>query len=83
MQDSSETVRRATAKVVKIGGEYFATLPIEEASRLGLNEGDEVELIVPDAHRSPKTRDEALEDLRGMRGLIPADYTFKREDAYD
>jgi antitoxin MazE len=83
MQDGSETVRRATAKVAKIGDEYFATLPIEEASRLGLNEGDEVELVVPDARRAPKTREEALEDLRRLRGIIPADYKFKREDAYD
>ena len=77
-------------KVSKWGNSLAVRLPAEIVERLGLKEGDEVshfngfkeETVTL---RRKKTRAELLESLRRIRATspIPADYVFKRSDAYD
>jgi antitoxin MazE len=70
-------------KVAKWGNSLAVRLPAAEVVRLGLVEGDEVDL---DIHLKREAdliaqRRVALEALRELRGLIPADFKFDREEA--
>ena len=74
-------------QVAKWGNSLAVRLPAKLVEELGLSEGDEVEIVK--AHgksleiQKVEQRRRALEKLRAMRGLIPADYVFSRKDAYD
>lgn len=72
-------------KVTKVGDDFAVLLPADVVAKLGLAVGDEVEV-----QRVPKASEEELPErlkllygLRKYRGLIPADYKFKREDCYE
>jgi antitoxin MazE len=72
-------------KVAKWGNSLAIRIPKGVAEALGVGEGDDVEL---EAGRvgvlrlnRQMTREEALENLKRYRGLLPADYRFDREDA--
>lgn len=71
--------------VTKIGDSLGIRLSEEDVARLGLKEGDTVEVEVKRAILSPeaaqKRRDEALERLRSFRGTLPANFKFNREEA--
>lgn len=84
MQDGQIADKPVKATIVRVGSELVAVLPAAEAARLGITEGDAVEVRASsEAPASTKmTREEALDVLRGMRGLVPADYKFNRDDAY-
>jgi antitoxin MazE len=73
--------------VTRIGDSLGIRLTAEDVARLGLKEGDMVEVEVKrtEPQESPeeaqRRRDEALERLRSFRGTLPADFKFNREEA--
>ncbi|PWB84172.1 MAG: AbrB family transcriptional regulator [Methylocystaceae bacterium] len=76
-------------RVAKWGNSLAVRLPAKLVEELGVKEGDEVSLtakgeatIEIETSQRP-TAEELLARMRKFRGLIPADYKFKREDAYD
>ena len=72
-------------QVAKWGNSLAIRLPASVVEALNLKPGDEVEVRVADRRElrlSRKlTREEALQRLRAMRGLLPADFVFDREEA--
>lgn len=73
-------------KVAKWGNSLAIRIPKDVAEAFGLCEGDEVEI---EAGRvgvlrlnRQMTREEALENLKRFRGLLPADYKFDRDEAH-
>lgn len=77
-------------KVTKLGDGLAIQLSAELVERLGLKEGDDVEVhrvskpegCAVEVERKPSI-DELFERIRQMEPKLPADYKFKREDAYD
>lgn len=74
-------------KVAKWGNSLAVRIPAKVAEALDLKEGDEVNVGVAEKGRAfevkkEMTREEALEELRKYRGLIPADFKFVREEVY-
>jgi antitoxin MazE len=73
--------------VTKIGDSLAVRLSADDIARLGLKEGDEVEVEVKrveppvSPEEAQKRRDQALEALRSFRGTLPADFKFNREEA--
>ena len=73
--------------VTRIGDSLGIRLTAEDVARLGVKEGDMVEVEVKrtESQESPeeaqRRRDEALERLRSFRGTLPADFKFNREEA--
>ncbi|MGZ8284139.1 MAG: AbrB/MazE/SpoVT family DNA-binding domain-containing protein [Allosphingosinicella sp.] len=72
-------------KVAKWGNSLAVRIPKDVAEVLGLAEGDDIELeagrvgvLRVNRHM---TKEEALENLKRFRGLLPADYKFDREEA--
>lgn len=75
-------------KIAKWGNSLAVRIPADVASAVGLKEGDEVQMHVAETGRAfevkkEMTREEALEALRSMRGLLPADVKFDREEAHE
>ena len=73
-------------KVAKWGNSLAVRLPADMIARLGLKDGDKINAADISGgvilKRVP-TREEALQNLKSMRGLIklPAGYKFDREEA--
>ena len=73
-------------QVAKWGNSLAVRIPAKQVERLDLKDGDEVEVLETECgieFRKKLTREEAIKSLRKFRGLVPADYKFRREDAYD
>jgi antitoxin MazE len=78
-------------QVAKWGNSLAVRLPAKLVAELGLAEGDEIEIVKASRERleieRKRKRQAAIEDLRKLRdklgGGVPADYRFKRTDAYD
>ncbi len=72
-------------KVAKWGNSLAIRIPKDVAQALGITEGDDIELEVGRVGvlrlNRQMTREEALENLKRFRGLLPADYKFDREEA--
>jgi antitoxin MazE len=73
-------------QVCKWGNSLAVRLPAKLVEELGLKEGDEINIVRAkseelEVERKP-TVDELFERVRQMPNKIPADYKFKREDAY-
>ncbi len=71
-------------KVSKWGNSLAVRLPAELVARLGLKDGDEIELIEKGGALEVEQKlsvDQALENLRSLRGSLPADFKFDREEA--
>jgi antitoxin MazE len=70
-------------KVAKWGNSLAVRLPAADVARLGLVEGDEVDLDIRLKREADlmAQRRASLESLRELRGLIPADFKFDREEA--
>lgn len=65
------------------GNSLAVRLPKALVDRLGLKEGDEIDLSnVEASSQSDGRRERALEELRA-RAWIPAGYRFDREEFYD
>jgi antitoxin MazE len=74
-------------QVAKWGNSLAVRLPKALVDALGLKEGDKIEIRAVDratfeASKSP-TVEEILAEIRKFRGVVPADYKWKRADAYE
>lgn len=82
--------------VSKIGDDLAVRLSADDVARLGLKEGDVVEVrrateevslkLNPDGSQSPSITDPAerkavLDSLRRFQGMMPADFKFNRDEA--
>lgn len=71
--------------VSKWGDSLAVRISEDVAQSLGLKEGDEVEIrAVPPARSgrvSEYERDAMIQALRSLRGRLPAEYKFDREEA--
>lgn len=72
-------------RVAKWGNSLAVRLPAKLVQELGVKEGDEVSLTIERASEVGDIRSwrVALAKLQELPKLFPADYRFKREDAYD
>ena len=72
-------------QVSKWGNSLAVRLPAAVVEALGLKEGDEIEIHVADAREFAVARKPGREDLlarlRTLRGRLPADFIFDRDDA--
>lgn len=78
-------IRNLNMKIAKWGNSLAVRIPKDVAEALGLSEGDEVEI---EAGRvgvlrlnRQMTREEALANLRRLRGTMPPGFRFDREEA--
>lgn len=73
-------------KIAKWGNSLAVRIPAAVSEQLGFQEGDEVRIDAVGGKlvaAKELTVEEMRERVRNLRGLIPADYKFKRSDAYD
>lgn len=73
-------------QIAKWGNSFGVRIPADVMRALDLKEGDKIELCALDdgtvAVISEKQRRKAiLARMREMRGMLPADYKFDREEA--
>lgn len=74
-------------RVSKWGNSLAVRLPAEVVETLGLKEGDQVDFNADPANTYSlalirrMTKEEALAKLRSLRGLVPADFKFNRDEA--
>jgi antitoxin MazE len=71
-------------KVSKWGNSLAIRLPAELVARLGLKEGDEIAVVEKDGALEIERKlsvDEAFTNLRSLRGRLPADFKFDRDEA--
>jgi antitoxin MazE len=72
-------------QVSRWGNSLAIRLPAALVEALQLKEGDEIEVTVKGSERleveRKLSREEALERLRSLRGMIPADFKFDRDEA--
>jgi antitoxin MazE len=72
-------------QVAKWGNSLAIRIPAAVAQALKLRAGDEIEIHVEGARRFALARkpgrDELIERLRALRGRLPADFAFDRDEA--
>lgn len=72
-------------QIAKWGNSLAVRLPAKLVEKLGLKEGDEIELIAKASGELEVERqasiDELFERVRNMRRKLPADFKFDREEA--
>lgn len=72
-------------QVVKWRDTLAVALPSDVVERLDLHEGDDIELEVKSDRIvtvEPRlTREEALEEIRALRRLLPVSWTWDRDEA--
>ena len=74
-------------KVSKWGNSLALRLPRAVVEALELKDGDSVDVHIVGKRsleiEKKKSRKELIESLRELRGSIPADFKFNREELYD
>lgn len=78
-------IRELSVQVGKWGNSLAVRLPTAVVDALELREGDDVEVRILDVRefavaRKP-TPEELLQRLRSLRGRLPADWKFDRDEA--
>jgi antitoxin MazE len=78
-------IQEEAMQVSKWGNSLAVRLPSAVVEALALKEGDEIEIRVAgerefEVARKPG-RDELLNRLRALRGRLPADFKFDRDEA--
>jgi len=72
-------------QIAKWGNSLAVRLPAAVVSALNLREGDDVEIIIDDprtfALRKKPDVDALFERLRTLRGRLPPDFKFNRDQA--
>ena len=73
-------------QVSKWGNSLAVRLPVAVVEALALKEGDEIEIHIVGARdfavaRKPG-REDFLKRLRALRGRLPADFRFDRDDTH-
>jgi antitoxin MazE len=75
-----------TMQIAKWGNSLAVRLPKELVLELGLQEGDQIDLVKDDSvvkvRRQPRA-DEVLESLRRFRGKLPASDRLSRDEAHE
>jgi len=73
-------------QIAKWGNSLAVRLPMDLVRKLGLQEGDQIDLVAADGtlkvHRQPRA-EEVLESLRGLRGKLPATERLVRDAAHE
>lgn len=73
-------------QVAKWGNSLAVRLPVDLVRKLGLKEGDRIDLVQAEGavtvRRLPRA-DEVLEGLRRFRGRLPAAERLGRDDAHE
>lgn len=73
-------------QIAKWGNSLAVRLPIELVRRLGLQEGDQIDLVAGDGasalQRQPRA-EEVLERLRRLRGKLPTAERLSRDAAHE
>jgi antitoxin MazE len=78
--------QEAEMQVAKWGNSLAVRLPVDLVRKLGLQEGDQIDLIADDGTLKvrPKPRaEEVLEKLRHLRGKLPAAERLSRDAAHE
>jgi antitoxin MazE len=77
--------REPAVQVAKWGNSLAVRIPAAVAQALKLRAGDEIEIHVAGARRFALARkpgrDDLLARLRALRGRLPADFVFDRDEA--
>ena len=72
-------------QISRWGNSLAVRLPAAVVEELGLQEGDEIEIAVDSGRRFGVRRkpdpEALLARLRGLRGRLPADFRFDRDEA--
>ena len=72
-------------QISRWGNSLAVRLPAAVVEELGLREGDEIEIAVASEYRFGVRRkpdpEALLARLRGLRGRLPADFRFDRNEA--
>ena len=72
-------------QVAKWGNSLAVRLPAAVVEGLDLKAGDEIEIVVDDPRqfsvRKKAAVDELMRAVRGLRGAMPVDFIFDREEA--
>ena len=72
-------------RVSKWGNSLAVRLPASVVDMLGLQEGDDIEIVIAGTHRFEVARDEkrarALARLRALRRPLPEGFRFDRDQA--
>lgn len=73
-------------QIARWGNSLAVRLPVDLVRKLGLKEGDQVDVIAEEAvlklHRQPRP-EEVLESLRHLRGKLPAAERLSRDAAHE
>jgi len=73
-------------QIAKWGNSLAVRLPVDLVRELGLNEGDQIDLVADDGtlkvQRRPRA-EEVLEGLRRFRGKLPAAERLSRDAAHE
>lgn len=76
--------RGCAMQVAKWGNSLAVRLPAAVVEALGLKEGDNIEITASPGrfavHRTPDV-EELLDRVRGLRGRMPPDFRFDRDEA--
>ena len=71
--------------ITKIGDDLAVRLSPDDVARLGLKEGDEVEVKRAEKVQPPDVAEVSPEEwlmrMRKFRGILPADFKFDRDEA--
>ena len=74
-------------RIAKWGASLAIRIPAAVARALKLRAGDEIEVHIGGSRRfglaRKPGRDEQLDRLRAMRGRLPADFVFDRDEAHE
>ena len=74
-------------KVAKWGNSLAVRLPAAVVEALQLQDGDEIEIHVDDPRTMTVARKPGIEEMfarvRKLRGAMPRDFTFNREELYE
>lgn len=72
-------------QLAKWGNSLAVRIPAAVVEKLGLKEGDEIEITATGRSRFDVSRkltaDDRLNDLRRHRGALPKDFIFSRDEA--
>jgi antitoxin MazE len=80
-------IRRCALKFAKWGNSVAIRVPAEVVAKLGISPNEEAQIKVTGEFSFEVTRDrrrqEAIDNLRKMRFVLPDDYVFNREELHE
>ena len=74
-------------KFAKWGNSIAVRIPADVVAKLGISPDEEAQIRVTGEHSfeisRDRTRQEAIENMRKLRFVVPDDYVFNRDEIYD